>query len=155
MCTRYDHGGGASAPVTALSSERGGGGGRQDRRCTLAMIQDEGLGQTGAPAYVVVRGVASALACAWGHACRTRGVRGCCWLTTSHLAACLLRIHNPSAAPSAGGGVHQLCEAGEHVLPGLHAAAQRAHLQQEGHGTGRRPVVRPNCGIAALQHAMQ
>ena len=57
MHVRYDHGGGASAPVTALSSERGGGSGRQDRRCTLAMIQDEGLGQTGAPAYVVVRSV--------------------------------------------------------------------------------------------------
>jgi hypothetical protein len=41
--------------VNALSSERGGGGGgRQDRRVTFQMIQEEGLGMSGAPAYVVV-----------------------------------------------------------------------------------------------------
>ena len=41
--------------MNALSSERGGGGGgRQDRRVTFGMIQEEGLGMSGAPAYVVV-----------------------------------------------------------------------------------------------------
>ena len=51
---RYDNGG-ASAVANSLSSERGGGGGGRDRRCTFSAIKDEGLGSSGAPAYITVR----------------------------------------------------------------------------------------------------
>lgn len=52
MC-RYDSGG-AAAGVTTLTSGSGGGGGKADRRITLAMIKDEGLGTAGANAWVQV-----------------------------------------------------------------------------------------------------
>lgn len=50
---RYDNGGGAQAPES-LSNARGAGGGRSDRRVTLAMIKDEGLGTAGSPAFIQV-----------------------------------------------------------------------------------------------------
>ena len=50
---RYDNGGGA-AGVTTLTSGGGGGGGRSDRRITLAMVKDEGLGTAGNTAFVQV-----------------------------------------------------------------------------------------------------
>ena len=49
---RFDSGGAAAAP-TALTGASAGGG-RSDRRVTLALIKDEGIGM-GAPAYVQVR----------------------------------------------------------------------------------------------------
>ena len=54
MCgRRYDNGGGA-AGVTTLTSGSGGGGGKSDRRITLAMVKDEGLGTAGNTAFVQV-----------------------------------------------------------------------------------------------------
>ena len=50
---RYDNGGGA-AGVTTLTSGSGGGGGKSDRRITLAMVKDEGLGTAGNTAFVQV-----------------------------------------------------------------------------------------------------
>jgi hypothetical protein len=50
---RFDNGGGASAPVAPLTSS-GGAGGKGDRRITLAMIKEEGLGTNNAPSYVQV-----------------------------------------------------------------------------------------------------
>ena len=50
---RYD-GGGAAAGVTTLTSGGGGGGGKGDRRITLAMIKDEGMGAGGATSWVQV-----------------------------------------------------------------------------------------------------
>ena len=50
---RYDNGGGA-AGVTTLTSSSGGGGGKSDRRITLAMVKDEGLGTAGNTAFVQV-----------------------------------------------------------------------------------------------------
>lgn len=50
---RYDDGG-AAAGVTTLTSGSGSAGGRSDRRITLAMIKDEGLGSAGAQAWVQV-----------------------------------------------------------------------------------------------------
>eukprot|EP00884_Botryococcus_braunii_P015981 jgi/Botrbrau1/3066/Bobra.0070s0059.1 len=47
-------GGGSAAPVMALSSV--GGGSRNDRRVTLAMIREEGLGLGGERVYVAVAG---------------------------------------------------------------------------------------------------
>ncbi len=52
MC-RYDSGG-AAAGVTTLTSGGGGGGGKADRRITLAMIKDEGMGAGGATSWVQV-----------------------------------------------------------------------------------------------------
>ena len=52
-CHRYDSGG-AAAGVTTLTSGGGGGGGKADRRITLAMIKDEGMGTAGATAWVQV-----------------------------------------------------------------------------------------------------
>ncbi|CAK0787257.1 hypothetical protein CVIRNUC_010475 [Coccomyxa viridis] len=49
----YDNGGGA-AGVTTLTSGSGGGGGKSDRRITLAMVKDEGLGTAGNTAFVQV-----------------------------------------------------------------------------------------------------
>ncbi len=49
---RYDSGG-AAAGVTTLTSG-GGGGGKADRRITLAMIKDEGMGAGGATSWVQV-----------------------------------------------------------------------------------------------------
>ncbi len=46
-------GGGSAGPVMALSSV--GGGSRNDRRVTLAMIREEGLGLGGERVYVAVR----------------------------------------------------------------------------------------------------
>ncbi len=84
----------------------------------------------------------------------SRGV-GTCWPMTSQLHTARMRLSLVSSlsvcAPCAGGGFHQLREAGQHVLPGLHAAAQRAHLQQEGHGTGSWLLVRPLLRMVALR----
>ncbi|CAL5229462.1 g12788 [Coccomyxa viridis] len=49
----YDSGG-AAAGVTTLTSGGGGGGGKADRRITLAMIKDEGMGAGGATSWVQV-----------------------------------------------------------------------------------------------------
>ncbi len=55
-CHRYDSGGGAAAPVSTLTSGASGGGGRNERRVTLAMIKEEGLGAGGnTAAYVQAR----------------------------------------------------------------------------------------------------
>ena len=40
--------------MTTLTSGSGGGGGKSDRRITLAMVKDEGLGTAGNTAFVQV-----------------------------------------------------------------------------------------------------
>ena len=54
FAVRFDREGGAQQVAQPLSDGRASGSGRNERRCTLAQITDEGMGTNGQPAFVQV-----------------------------------------------------------------------------------------------------
>lgn len=54
FAVRFDREGGAQQVAQPLSDGRATGSGRNERRCTLAQITDEGMGTSGQPAFVQV-----------------------------------------------------------------------------------------------------
>eukprot|EP00958_Prasinococcus_capsulatus_P024127 scaffold3734_cov425-Prasinococcus_capsulatus_cf.AAC.5 len=55
----YEQEGGRTMRGESISNTRSGGGGMRDRRVTVSQIKDEGLGMSGKPDYVIVKGTVS------------------------------------------------------------------------------------------------
>lgn len=63
LALRFDREGGAQQVAQPLSDAHASGSGRNERRCTLGQIADEGMGTSGQPAFVQVPSLRFQISC--------------------------------------------------------------------------------------------